>query len=171
MTYFIIRTWLLNLDCFLSSSLKEVLLLAAYTTSGSLYILYPFIHMYVHIWVHKDEIILRTFSTKACFYTKKIWNMCGNAWLAFDLISPMTVGVNYHMIFLPPFLDGVNFLLKDDLSFKKWNLKNKIKEAILQTERYRTASVARGIKMHKTLGSALFCIRDLCYLLFFVTAY
>lgn len=109
----------MNLDCFLSSSLKEILLLAAYTTSGTLYILYAFMHMYVHIWVHKDEIILWSFSTEAYFYTKNIWNMCGNSWLAFDLISPVTAGVNYHVIFLPPVLDGVNFLLKDGLSFKK----------------------------------------------------
>lgn len=93
--------------------------LAAFTTSGSLYILYPFIHMCVHKWVHKDKIIFWSFSTEAYFCIKKILNLCGNVWLAFDLISPMTVGVNYHMIFLPTFLDGVNFLLQNDLSFRK----------------------------------------------------
>lgn len=87
--------------------------LTAYTIS------YPFIHTYVHIRVHKIEIILWSFSTEVCLYAKNIWNMCGNAWLALDWISPMTVGVNYHMIFLPPSLDGVNFLLKDFLSFKE----------------------------------------------------
>lgn len=70
MTYVVILTLLMNLDCFLSS-LKEILLLAAFTTSGSLYILYPFIHMYVHIWVNKDEIILQSFSTEA-YFTKNL---------------------------------------------------------------------------------------------------
>jgi len=72
MTHFIILTLLMNPDCFLTSSLREVLLLASYTTCGSLYTLYPFIYMCVPIWVHKDEIILRSFSTEAYFYTKNI---------------------------------------------------------------------------------------------------
>lgn len=90
-----------------------LLLLAVYTS---------YMHSYTCTCIY-GHVKMRSFFHplvhKLTFTLKKIWKMRGNAWLAFDLISPMTAGVNYHMIFLPSFLDGVNFLLKDDLSFKK----------------------------------------------------
>lgn len=118
MTCWIILILLMDLDSFLFP-LEEELLLETLATSGSLFISSPLIHTCVHVEVHRVEIILWSFSTEAYLYTKTTWNTCGNAWLAFDLISPVTVGVNYHMIFLPPPLDEVSFLLEDILSFKK----------------------------------------------------
>lgn len=116
MTYLIILTLLINPDSFLSSSLKELLLALLLHLTAYTFHMHSQTCMYI-FGCMKLTSFFDPFEAYLC--TKTIWNLCGNAWLAFDSISPMTVEVNYHMIFLPPSLDGVNFLLKDFLSFKK----------------------------------------------------